>query len=224
MSLMGRTRRRRSDADGDERELISGLRAGKDSAFMALMDMYGAMLLRLALMYVPSRAVAEDVVQDTWIGILKGIDRFEGRSSLKTWIFRILVNNAKTRGQREGRSIPFSSAAGSDPDAPSVDPDRFFPDGHPQADGWALGPTPWPSPEQSLLAGEERDVILRAIEALPPAQREVITMRDLEGWTSDEVCNALDVSQTNQRVLLHRARSKVRAALERQLGTMRPTD
>jgi RNA polymerase sigma-70 factor, ECF subfamily len=179
--------------------------------------------LRVAMMYVSSRAVAEEVVQETWLGVLKGVDRFEGRSSLKTWLFRILVNTAKTRGEREGRSIPFSASIAAGPDEPTVEPGRFFPPGHEQAGGWSLGPTRWETPEERLLAGESRDVILRTIESLPPAQREVITMRDVEGWPSNEVCNALEITETNQRVLLHRARSKVRAALERYFGATEPT-
>jgi RNA polymerase sigma-70 factor (ECF subfamily) len=206
-----------------ERELVDALRRGDEAAFMQLVDMYGPALLRVARMYVPTAAVAEEVVQETWIGVLKGIDRFEGRSSLKTWIFRILVNIAKTKGERERRSIPFSSAARPGPDEPSVDADRFLPAGDEQARRWALGPTPWEGPEESLLAGETREVILDAIEQLPPSQREVITLRDVEGWTSEEVRNALEIGETNQRVLLHRARSKVRSAIERHLNAMEST-
>jgi RNA polymerase sigma-70 factor, ECF subfamily len=190
---------------------------------MRLVDEYGPMLLRVARMYVPSAAVAEEVVQETWIGVLNGIDRFEGRSSLKTWIFRILANIAKTRGERERRSVPFSSAARAAAAEPSVDPDRFLPAGDERARAWAIGPIPWPGPEESLLSGETREVILDAIERLPPGQREVITLRDVDGWTSEEVRNALELSETNQRVLLHRARSKVRGAIERHLNPMEST-
>jgi RNA polymerase sigma-70 factor, ECF subfamily len=207
----------------DERELIEALRRGDESAFARLVDEYGGTLLRVARMYVPTAAVAEEVVQETWIGVLKGIDRFEGRSSLKTWIFRILANIAKTRGERERRSIPFSAAAGAAADEPSVDPDRFLPAGDERARMWALGPAPWQEPEESLLSGETRGVILEAIERLPPSQREVITMRDVEGWSSEDVRNALEISETNQRVLLHRARSKVRGAIEQYLNAMEPT-
>jgi RNA polymerase sigma-70 factor, ECF subfamily len=208
---------------GGDRELIAALRRGDEAAFMRLVKEYGPTLLRVARMYVPTAAVAEEVVQETWIGVLKGIDRFEGRSSLKTWIFRILANIAKTRGERERRSIPFSSAARATADEPSVDPDRFLPAGDEQARRWALGPTPWEGPEESLLAGETREVILEAIEQLPPSQREVITLRDVGGWTSEEVRNALEIGETNQRVLLHRARSKVRGAIERHLNAMEST-
>jgi RNA polymerase sigma-70 factor (ECF subfamily) len=207
----------------NERALIEALRRGDEAAFMQLVDAYGPTLLRVARLYVPSPAVAEEVVQETWIGVLNGIDRFEGRSSLKTWIFRILANIAKTRGERERRSIPFSSAAAAAADEPSVDPDRFFPPGDVNTRRWKLGPSRWETPEESLLAGETRDVILEAIERLPPAQREVITLRDVEGWSSEDVRNALEISETNQRVLLHRARSKVRGAIERYLGAMEPT-
>jgi RNA polymerase sigma-70 factor, ECF subfamily len=207
----------------EDRELVAALRRGDEAAFMLLVDRYGPMLLRVARMYVPTESVAEDVVQETWIGVLNGIDRFEGRSSLKTWIFRILTNIAKTRGERERRSVPFSSAARAGADQPAVDPDRFLPAGDERAGAWVAGPVPWPGPEESLLSDETRDVILDAIEKLPPSQREVITLRDVDGWSSEEVRNALAISETNQRVLLHRARSKVRGAIERHLNPMEST-
>jgi RNA polymerase sigma-70 factor (ECF subfamily) len=206
--------------EGQDRELVAALRRGDEAAFMELVEELGPTLLRVARMYVPSAAVAEEVVQETWIGVLNGIDRFEGRSSVKTWIFRILTNIAKTRGERERRSVPFSSAARAAADQPSVDPDRFLPAGDEHARAWVLGPVPWPGPEERLLSGETRDVILAAIEKLPPAQREVITLRDVDGWSSEEVRNALEISETNQRVLLHRARSKVRGAIEQHLNPM----
>ena len=201
----------------EEMRLVDGLRAGSEAAFRDLMEMYGASMLRVAQLYVRSRAVAEDVVAETWLAVLKGIGRFEGRSSLKTWLFRILTNTAKTRGEREGRSVPFSALAGDDDEGASVDPDRFlgpeerFP-GH-----WSAPPSTW-EPEDRLLAGETLDVVQAAIDGLPPAQALVITMRDIEGFTSEEVRNALDISETNQRVLLHRARTKVRRALEDYLS------
>jgi RNA polymerase sigma-70 factor, ECF subfamily len=190
----------------EDARLVEGLRAGDEAAFRALMREYGGAMLRVAQMYVSSRAVAEDVVQDAWVGVLKGIGRFEGRSSLKTWLFRIVANTAKTRGVREARSIPFASL-GDDADD-SVDPDRFL-----GADGRFPGHWAAP-PEGRVLAAEAMAVLERAIEALPPAQRSVITLRDIHGLSSEEVRNALDLSETNQRVLLHRARSKVRSALE----------
>jgi RNA polymerase sigma-70 factor (ECF subfamily) len=199
----------------DEGRIVAALKDGDEAVFAELVREYHGALLRVAQIYVPSRAVAEEVVQETWLGVLNGIDRFEGRSSLKTWIFRILTNIAKTRAQREGRTLPFSALAdpAGVPEA-AVDPDRFRSPDDPSWPGhWSAHPAPW-SPEQRLLAGETREVIERAIEELPPSQRAVISLRDVEGWPSDEVCNALGVSETNQRVLLHRARSKVRQALE----------
>ena len=187
---------------------------------MMLVERYQPAMLRIARMYVSTHAVAEDVVQDAWVGVLKGLDGFEGRSSLRTWIFRILVNTAKTRGQREARSLPFSSVWAADPEGePSVDPDRFLPLSHPLSPGgWAEPPVGWEStPEERLLSKEALTVVSRAIEALPPNQREVIRLRDVLGWPSSDVRNALDISQTNQRVLLHRARAKVRRALESYL-------
>ena len=190
---------------------------------MMLVERYQPAMLRVALMYVSTRAVAEEVVQDAWVGVLKGLEGFEGRSSLRTWIFRILVNTAKTRGQREARSIPFSSVWSADPDAdPLVEPGRFLPPGHPASGRWAEPPVGWEStPEERLLAKETLAEVSRAIDALPPNQREVIRMRDVLGWPSADVRNALDISETNQRVLLHRARAKVRRALEGYLGAER---
>jgi RNA polymerase sigma-70 factor, ECF subfamily len=206
--------------DPDEARTIRALRDGDETEFMALVERYGPAMLRVAQMYVPSRAIAEEVVQDAWIGVLRGLDRFEGRSSLRTWIFRILVNTAKTRGLRERRSTPFSSIWDPGAEEPSVDPDRFFPDDDPHAPrNWSTLPATWSGiPEERLTDRETLAVIGRAIEALPPAQREVIRLRDVLGWSSAEVRNALELSETNQRVLLHRARAKVRRALERYLG------
>jgi RNA polymerase sigma-70 factor, ECF subfamily len=199
----------------DEMRLVDGLRAGDEAAFVELMRRYGASMLRVAQLYVRSRAVAEEVVQDSWLAVFKGISRFEGRSSLKTWLFRILTNTAKTRAIREGRSVPFSALAGDEGDGPSVDPERFmgpeerFP-GH-----WSIPPSSWAGePEERLVASETLDTIQAEIDKLPPAQAVVITMRDIEGFSSEEVRNALDISESNQRVLLHRARTKVRRALE----------
>jgi RNA polymerase sigma-70 factor (ECF subfamily) len=197
--------------------LVEALRTGDETAFMMLVERYQPAMLRIARMYVSTRAVAEEVVQETWVGVLRGLDRFEGRSSLRTWIFRILINTAKSRGQREARSIPFASLWLPDPDDErSIDPDRFLPRDHPVAPGhWAVPPAAWESvPEDRLLSKETLEQVARAIEALPPNQREVIRLRDVLGWSSAEVRNALDISETNQRVLLHRARAKVRRMLE----------
>jgi len=205
-------------AEQNEGELVAALRAGDEAAFASLVDRYHASLVRLARMYVRDPAVAEEVAQETWLGVLAGIDRFEGRSSLKTWLFRILTNRAKTRGERERRSVPFSSVT-PDSDEPAVDPERFQGDAERYPGGWKESPQPWEGdPEERLLAGEVRALILDAIEQLPPNQRAVITLRDIEGFSSNETRNVLDVSETNQRVLLHRARSKVRRALEQYLG------
>jgi RNA polymerase sigma-70 factor (ECF subfamily) len=207
----------------DEQRLIESLKGGDEHAFAWLLDEYSSALLRVAMTHVGTRAVAEEVVQETWLGVIKGIDRFEGRSSLKTWIFRILTNTASTRGPRERRMVPFSALAPADEEA-AVDADRFFPPDHARyPNHWALGPTAWETPEQELLSGETREVILRAIDALPEAQRAVVTLRDLEGWTPEDVCDTLALSDGNQRVLLHRARTKVRAALEVYFGAVEET-
>jgi RNA polymerase sigma-70 factor (ECF subfamily) len=200
----------------DER-LVSALRRGDELAFAELVERYNGPLLRLAATFVRDRAVAEEVVQETWLGVLQGIDRFEARSSLKTWIYRILTNRAKTRGERERRTVPLSALTGAD-EGPSVDPDRFFDPDHRWGGHWAAPPRRWDEiPEERLLAHETLGWVQDAIESLPPAQREVITLRDVEGWSADEVCDTLEVSEGNQRVLLHRARSKVRQALEERL-------
>jgi RNA polymerase sigma-70 factor (ECF subfamily) len=202
--------------DGDG-ELVRRLRARDERAFAELVEAWSPSMLRLARMHVPSRAVAEEVVQEAWLGVLQGIDRFEGRSALRTWAFRILLNRAMTRGAREARSVPFAALAAREADEPSVDADRFAADG-----GWASPPRRWEdSPELAARSAETLAVARRAIEGLPPMQRLVATMRDLEGFGSEETRNALEISETNQRVLLHRARQKVRAALEEHLGEHR---
>ena len=200
--------------------LVERLRAGDETAFMELLDQLQPAMLRVARMYVSTTAVAEEVVQDAWLGVLRGLHSFEGRSSLRTWIFRILTNIAKTRGQREGRSLPFASLAGDDLDGPAVDPGRFdSPEGSSRG-RWSTLPDDWTGiPEERLLGHETLDVIGRVIASLPPMQAEVIRLRDALGWTSEEVRNALDLTETNQRVLLHRARAKVRSALERYLSS-----
>jgi RNA polymerase sigma-70 factor (ECF subfamily) len=208
------------DAVADEAALLDGLRRGDDSAFLALVDRYSTSMLRLALSYVRNRQIAEEVVQEAWVGVLLGLNRFEERSTLKTWIYRILINRAKTHAVREERTLPFSSLPelDLDLDGPSVEPDRFFPQGHQWSGGWTSFPSSWDDiPEERLLAQETRGLLREAINALPSLQREVIMLRDVEGWQADEVCDLLEISEINQRVLLHRARSKIRRVLERYL-------
>jgi RNA polymerase sigma-70 factor (ECF subfamily) len=206
----------------EEEQLLARLRNGDEDAFMEIVDAYGPLMLRMALGHVRTRAVAEEVVQETWLGVLDGLDRFQGRSSLKTWILRILVNRAKTRGAREARCVPFSCLGPVDDEAPAVDPARFIDADHPRWPGhWAVPPQSWARlPEERLLARETREHLRRAIEALPARHREVIVLRDVEGWDSVEVCAALGLSEGNQRVLLHRARSSVRAQLDAYLSSL----
>ena len=182
---------------------------------MDLVRQWSPSMLRVARMYVPSQAVAEDVVQETWLGVLNGIDRFEGRSSLRTWVFSILVNRARTRGERERRTIPFAALAREESDeGPVVDPARFVREGS-DIGAWASPPVRWwQEPERALDSAEAVARIQSEIDKLPEGQRLVITMRDVDGLSSEEVRSALDISETNQRVLLHRARAKVRKALE----------
>ena len=204
----------RPDTDA---ELIASLRRLDDAAFVVLVQRYQRPLLRLALVYCRSLAVAEEIVQDTWLGVIQGIDRFEGRASFRTWLFQILVNRARTRAEREGRVVSFSSLTeqANAPGEPAVPPERFRGADDKWANNWALPPHSWgESSDARLLASETMELVKRAIDRLPLAQQQVITLRDVEGWPSEDVCNVLMISETNQRVLLHRARSRVRAALE----------
>jgi RNA polymerase sigma-70 factor, ECF subfamily len=204
----------------DDAQLVAELRRGNEMAFEMLVERYHMSLIRVARHYVSSHALAEEVAQETWLGVLQGLQRFEGRSSLRTWIFHILTNRAKTRGQREGRSVPFSvlEKITDEGAEPAVDPQRFRA-AEPWKDHWATPPQSWEHlPEERMLSQETRACIDAAIATLPPHQRLVLTLRDIEGLSSQEVCGILDVSETNQRVLLHRARSRVRAALERYLN------
>lgn len=203
----------------DDATLLAALRRGEEAAFVALVEHYHGPLVRLARLYVGDTTTAEEVVQETWLGALRGLDRFEGRSSLKTWLSHILTNRAKTRATRDGRTRPFSTLLETESDETAVDPDRFHPLGHPDAGHWVSVPPSWRElPEDRLLAGETRERLRAAIEALPPLQRAVLTMRDVDGWSAMEVCNALAITETNQRVLLHRARARVRRTLEAYLG------
>jgi len=206
----------------NDESLLARLRDGDADAFATLVDRHSSAMVRVAMAYVPTRAAAEETVQETWIGVMRGIDGFEGRSSLKTWIFRILTNIAMRAGPRERRSVPFSALAGAeDSGEPALDPDRFLPAEHEPFGGhWLVMPTHWPTPEGGLLAGETRDVIAAAITGLPVAQRTVIALRDVEGWSSEEVCEALEITAGNQRILLHRARNRVREAIEDYYGAV----
>src|SRR5918996_880515 len=212
--------------NSEELRLLERLRRGDEAAFASLVDRHHGALIRLARAYVSNHSIAEEVVQETWIGVLEGLDRFEGRSSLKTWIFSILTNKAKTRGVRESQHISFSplEAADDRSDEPAVDPSQFRTTGH-WAGYWTSYPQPWDedTPEKLLLSKEGTAFLEQAIEALPPKLQQVIVTRDVEGLSSKEACNILGISETNQRVLLHRARSRVRRALEKHLeGGARP--
>ena len=207
-----------SHSDDADAELVGGLRRRDEAAFVTLVARYQAALLRIALIYCRSRDIADEVVQDTWLGVLQGIDRFEGRAAFRTWLFQILVNRARTHAMREGRTLSFSSLEDEAESAgePAVSPERFRGADDKWPHNWAVPPHAWgESADATLLSGEIMELVKRAIDALPPAQQQVITLRDVEGWTSEDVCNVLTISETNQRVLLHRARSRVRAELER---------
>ncbi len=199
-----------SPAGDDEARLLIALRSGDEQAFAGLVDRYHKSMVRVARSYVATKEVAEDVVQDAWLGIIQGLDRFEGRSSLRTWMFRIVINKATTRGGREARSVPFSSLG---PDEPSVDPDRFHQSGR-WAGWWLSEDAVALGPDRVALSRETRAMIDAVIAPLPANQRVVITLRDVQGFSAEEACEVLGVTEVNQRVLLHRARTRVRSALE----------
>lgn len=201
---------------GAEERLVQALRSGEEAAFLELVNLYHGSMLRVASGYVKSRASAEEVVQEAWLGVLKGLHLFEGRCSLRSWIFQILVNCAKTRGVRDGRAIPMSALAGAEDEAELVPAERFRDGEHRWAGHWADPPEPWP--DARVESGEMLALVRDALETLPESQRTVMSLRDVEGWDSDEVCDLLRISEANQRVLLHRARSKVRAYLEAKLA------
>jgi RNA polymerase sigma-70 factor (ECF subfamily) len=201
----------------DDAALVAALRARDESAFREVVAGYHAAMMRLATFHVSSRAVAEEVVQETWLAVVKGLDRFEGRSSFKTWVFNILANQARSRGVREHRTVPFSSLE-ADERTLGVPGERFRPPSDRWPGHWSEPPNPWTDVPAARLEGKEtRALIFDAIRSLPPQQREVIALRDVEGWSSEAVCSALSLSEGNQRVLLHRARGKVRAVLEQNL-------
>jgi RNA polymerase sigma-70 factor (ECF subfamily) len=194
--------------------MLAALRAGDEQAFTTLVTRYHASLKRVARAYVSTDAVAEEVVQETWLAVIGAIDRYEQRASLKTWLFHILANKAKTRGVRERRTVPFASLGPADME-PAVAPERFQRAGDSWPGHWATPPRPWENPERRLASLEARERLRAAIGALPETQQAVLTLRDVEGLDSEEVCELLDLSPGNQRVILHRARARVRAELER---------
>jgi len=195
----------------EDLRLVAAISGGDERAFRSLVERHHEAMVRLAGAYVPPGA-AEEVTQEAWIGVLKGLHKFEGRSSLKAWIFRILINCAQLRGSREARAVPFSALEGESQEA-AVERERFLDADHPQWPGhWASHPKPWS--DERLISEETLAMVAKAMEGLPRAQREVMRLRDVEGWTSAEVCEALEISEANQRVLLHRARSRVRQTIE----------
>jgi len=207
-------------APAEDKAVVERLLAGDEAAFEALVTSLHPVMVRLAAEFVPTRAVAEEVAQEAWLGVLNGLKGFEGRSSLRTWILRIVVNRARTRGARERRSVPFSALAAreAEGDEPAVDPDRFLPADHRWAGHWAVAPRPFRGPPEQVLGRETIEIVGREVARLPEAQRAVIALRDVAGFEAQEVCALLDITDGNQRVLLHRARARVRRALERHLG------
>lgn len=202
-------------------DLVAGLRSRDEAVFSHLLDRWGGTMQRVARGHVSSDAVAEDVVQDTWVAVLRGVERFEGRSSLRTWVFRILSNTAKSRGIRERRTVPLSSLTPGADHGPTVDPQRFRDADDQYPGGWKAFPATWPSTgsgEQRVLGGEVGGVVASALAELPQRQRTVVTLRDVQGFDADEVCELLELSPGNQRVLLHRARAHVRTRLEDHFG------
>ena len=207
----------------DDSQLLTAIRTGDETAFVSLVERYQAPLQRLARMYVDASSI-DDVVQDTWIGVLHGLPNFEGRASFKTWLFRILVNRARTRAVRNGRTIPMSAwvQAETESEEYAVDPARFRSANDPYPGHWVsiLKPSADDMPEERLLAGELDGVVRSSLSTLPPAQAEVVRLRDVLGLTSEEVCQLLDLTEGNQRVLLHRGRSRIRAALETYVSAL----
>ena len=201
---------------GTDQALIDSLRAGDEATFAHLVREWSPAMLRLARQFVSTNQSAEDAVQDAWVGMLKGLSRFEGRASLRTWTFSILVNRAKSRGVRESRTVVNLGAAGDGNDGPTVDPDRFRGPDDRYPGGWTPDgvPQPWHQPEKRVIARETQRLIDQALEYLPARQRLVVTMRDVQGFSADEVCDLLKLTPGNQRILLHRGRGALRATLE----------
>ncbi|MBZ9645502.1 RNA polymerase sigma factor [Streptomyces sp. PSKA30] len=198
-----------------DKVLVQRLRDGDEETFALVLDTWSGGMLRLAMSFVSTKASAEEAVQDTWLAVVKGIGDFEGRASLKTWVYRILVNTAKACGTKESRTLPFASLLPEE-EGPTVDASRFRPFGERYAGHWAVGQEPrdWHIPEDHVLRGEVRGVIAEAIDELPPGLRAVVTLRDVAGYGSEEVCSLLEISPGNQRVLLHRAGAFLRRKLE----------
>jgi RNA polymerase sigma-70 factor (ECF subfamily) len=206
--------------DADEMELLAGLRAGDERAFATLVERYHLGMIRFAQQYVPDRSIAEDVAQEAWLQVLRGLERFEGRSTLKTWIFGIVLNCARARARRDRRTVPFSVVAsmGNDPFEPAVEASRFRAPGEQYAGRWVSFPASWgDAPDRRMLAAEARRYLQDAIDALPPNQREVVVLRDVQGMSAEQACTVLQLSDSNQRVLLHRGRSKLRRAIAHYL-------
>lgn len=210
------------DAKLDEHVLLSLLRQRDEMAFTQLVEQYHTSLVRLARLFVKDEAAAEELSQETWLAVLQGMDHFEGRSSLKTWLFTILTNKAKTRSQRDSRSFVFSDFGEADFESPTVAPERFKDSSAAWANHWVLEPASWADiPEEKMLSDETLQLIRLTIDSLPDNQRTVITLHDVEDFSTQEICNILGISETNQRVLLHRARARVRQALEDYLESER---
>jgi RNA polymerase sigma-70 factor (ECF subfamily) len=213
-----------ADMAPSDRDLVRRLRRGDDGAFAQIVGGWSPMMRRVARSHVSTDASAEEIVQDTWLAVIRGLAGFEGRSSLRTWVFRILCNRAKTCGVREARSVPWSALGPSEVDSPTVDPDRFRAPDDQYPHNWTVvgAPRPWePSPEGAALSREILHYLGEALTLLPERQRTVVTLRDVEGMSPEEVCEVLEITAANQRVLLHRARARLRAALE---GYYRPTE
>ena len=203
----------------EETALLASLRLRSEAAFLQLVERYQGSLTRIACTFVPDKAIAQEVVQETWTGVLESIDRFEVRSSFRTWLFRILVNKARRRAVLERRTVPFSAFQSSDADLfePAVDPSRFRGPGEQWSGDWVAFPDPWaPSLEEQLISAEGQARLEAIIAELPETYRRVLTLRDIEGWPPDEVCKLLELSEGNQRVILHRARSRVRQSIENE--------
>ncbi len=199
---------------------IEALRRGDEQAFALLVARHQPGFVRIARVWVRSNAAAEEVVQDAWLAALESLDRFEGRSTLRTWLYGILINVARSHARPQHRQVPVSALAereAGDIEGPLIDPERFLPEGHPWAGHWAASPSPFPQPDHALERAALRASLEAAVAQLPPVQQQVLVLSDVERFTGDEVCNMLGLSGTHQRVLLHRARAKVRAILERQV-------